>query len=62
MATFPELVAPIQTKLDSATAELDRLELARKTKKQEIRGLTKMLRQATGDGREQRAREREVKS
>ena len=51
MPMFPSLVEPIREQLADAEIELKRLEEARKSKKQEIRGLNKMLRQANGEGK-----------
>lgn len=50
MPMFPELVAPIQSQLAAAESELERLKETVKAKKDAIRGLKKMLREANGDG------------
>lgn len=51
MPMFPSLVEPIRQQLATAEADLERLEQTRKAKKQEIRGLKKMLSQANGDAK-----------
>ena len=53
---FRELVEPIQVQLEAANAELERLEAAHKAKKEDIRSLTKMLREASGEARTRKPR------